>query len=145
MDVLLWCMLRKLKKILLIDDDETQLILAKAILKSNYTITSVKSGREALEHLYKGLTPDLILLDILMPNMDGWEVFNRIKAISNLHEVPIVFLTSMNMPADINRAHEMGAVDFITKPYDRADLVKRIKKAISIKEKNKKESSQKGL
>jgi CheY-like chemotaxis protein len=67
----------KHKKILLVDDDEIHLAIAEEMLKSKYEIITVTSGKAAVTKLLQGLTPDLILLDILMPNMDGWEIFNR--------------------------------------------------------------------
>ena len=118
------------KKILLVDDNLIQLSIVELLLRKNYDVTSVKSGKEALECLLKGLVPDLIVLDILMPNMDGWEAFGRIKAISLLHNVPIVFLSAINEKEEIDRAFEMGAADFITKPINGKDFFDRIKKAI---------------
>jgi CheY-like chemotaxis protein len=78
------------KKILLVDDDEIQLSITKAILENDYEIIQTQSGKEALGYLYKGLVPDLILLDIIMPEMDGWETFNRIKSVSLLGEAHTV-------------------------------------------------------
>jgi len=65
-----------------------------------------------------------------MPEMDGWEVFNRIKALSLLKNVPIVFLTAVKTTLEEKRAYEMGAADFITKPYVKEDLLERILKVI---------------
>ena len=123
--------MEKKQLILLIDDDEIHLEIAKNILKSKYEIITAKSGKNALEVLIKGTTPNLILLDILMPNMDGWETFNRIRGISLLKDVPIVFLTSLNEKAEKERAREMGASDFITKPFQTDDMLKRIEIAIN--------------
>jgi CheY-like chemotaxis protein len=125
---------RNKKKILLVDDDEIQLALSEMLLKKKYEIVIARSGKEALERLCHGLAPNLILLDIVMPNMDGWETFGRIKAISLLHEVPIIFLTSITEKTEMERAHQIGAADFITKPFEGKDFHKRIKEAI---EKNK--------
>ena len=118
------------KKILLVDDDEIHLEIAESILKENYQIITAKSGKEAIAILIKDNIPHLILLDILMPKMDGWETFNTIKGISLLEDVPIIFLTSVNGAEERKQAEEMGASDFITKPYKKEDLLKRIKKII---------------
>ena len=118
------------KKLLLVDDNLIQLSIVEILLRKNYEVTTAKSGKEALDYLLQGLVPDLILLDILMPNMDGWEAFGRIKAISLLHNVPIVFLSAINEKAEIDRAFEMGAADFITKPFNGKEFLERIKKAI---------------
>jgi PleD family two-component response regulator len=118
------------KKILLVDDNEVQLSVAQIQLKKEYEVTGAKSGKEALDHLFHGFVPDLIMLDILMPDMDGWETFGRLRAISKLHEVPILFLSSINDKKEIDRAFEMGAVDFIVKPCNSTELLSRVKKVI---------------
>jgi len=119
------------KKILLVDDNLVQLSMVEVLLKKNYEVTSAKSGSQALDYLIHGLVPDLILLDIIMPNMDGWETFGRLKAISLLHKVPIIFLSSISEKTEIDRAMSMGAFDFISKPFNNKDLIKRINAAIS--------------
>ena len=118
--------LNEKKKILLVDDDEMCLGIAKQILETEYEVISVKSGKEALKLILQELVPDLILLDILMPNMDGWETFTRLKNIVFLQKVPIAFGTSLDAEEDEKRAHELGAVDFIKKPYTKGDLLKRV-------------------
>jgi DNA-binding response OmpR family regulator len=116
------------KKILLVDDDGTQHVIVGNMLKDEYDIRGAKSGDEALRYLYSGdYTPNLVLLDILMPNMNGWEVFNRIKAISLLKNVPIAFFTSVNESSDEKKAFDIGADDYITKPYEKESLKNRIK------------------
>ena len=116
------------KKILVVDDEELILTMAKSMLGKEYEVTTVKSGKEALQLFYKGLVPDLVLLDLIMPGLDGWNTYERIKDISNLHHVPIAFFTSSNDPADKIQASKMGAVDFIEKPCK--DLLGRVKKLI---------------
>jgi len=119
------------KRILLIDDDDIELEIAEIILKDEYHIYKAKSGNEAIKHLCsKEFTPNLVLLDILMPQMNGWEVFNRIKAISFLKDVPIIFLTSVNGAEEMKKAFRLGSADYITKPYNKEDLKSRIKKII---------------
>ena len=123
--------------ILLIDDDEIYLEIAKENLESKYEIITAKSGKDALNLLIQGITPNLILLDILMPNMDGWETFNRIKAVSILKDVPIIFLTAQNEINGKEHAQEIGASDYITKPFQIADMLERIEEIID-KQENKK-------
>ena len=118
------------KNILVVDDDEITTAHLEILLKPKYAITVTRSGKEALELLYQGYVPDLVLLDILMPGMDGWEIFSRIKAIICLHEVPIIFLSSITDENQINRAYLMGAADFITKSCERKELLARIKKVL---------------
>jgi len=119
-----------MKKILLVDDDETHLAVAENLLKKQYEVITAKSGKEALELFLHKVVPDLILLDIVMPNLDGWETFNRLKAISLLQDVPIAFLTSLTESDEAKRAREIGAVDYIEKPYKSADLLNRVEKIL---------------
>jgi len=119
------------KKILMVDDDNIHLEMVKNVLQDEYDISTATSGKDALGLFYQGLVPQLILLDLVMPEMDGWGTFNRIKAIGGLHETPIAFFTVSNDPKDIKRAQEMGAVDYIKKPFDKDDLVKRIGKILN--------------
>jgi putative two-component system response regulator len=119
------------KKILLIDDDEFQHQILESMLKVEYELFKAKSGNDALNYLYNGsFVPQIILLDILMPEMDGWEVFNRVKAISLLKNVPIIFVTSVDTTEEEKRANEIGAADFIKKPFTKSDLLERIEKVI---------------
>jgi len=115
-----------MKKLLLIDDNTFHLSVAEEILKDNYEVTTAISAKEALGFLSKGLIPNLIILDILMPDIDGWETFNLIKGISLLRDVPIAFLTSLDGDDDKKEANRMGAADFITKPFEADELIKRI-------------------
>jgi len=104
--------------------------MAGSVLQNDYDITTAKSGNEALSILYQGLVPNLILLDLIMPEMDGWSTYDRIKALSNLHDTPIAFFTVSDAPKDIEHAKEMGAVDYIKKPYDKDDLLRRVGRII---------------
>jgi putative two-component system response regulator len=98
------------------------------MLHDEYEIYKTKSGNEALKFLYSNsVVIDLVLLDILMPEIDGWEVFNRMRALSLLKKAPIAFITSINEQAEEKRAFNMGAADFIRKPYEEEDLKNRIK------------------
>jgi CheY-like chemotaxis protein len=118
------------QKVLIVDDDDIHLEMVKEVLKNNYEIITAKSGKEALGLFYQGLVPELILLDLIMPEMDGWNAYSRIKAISGLHVTPIAFFTSSVDPQDVKRAHDMGAVDYIKKPFDKDDLLSRIGKIL---------------
>jgi methyl-accepting chemotaxis protein len=119
------------RKILIVDDDTIHLEMVEEVLQNDYEISCSKSGKDALNWFYQGLVPDLILLDLTMPEMDGWDTYNRIKAISNMHDTPIAFFTGSNDPKDLLHAKEIGAVDYFKKPYDNEDLKKRIGKILS--------------
>jgi putative two-component system response regulator len=125
----------KKQEILLVDDDAIQIALLEDMLKTEYAVVSTRSGGEALEYLYGGSVPDLIVLDIVMPRMDGWETFNRMRSICALQNVPIIFLTSLGETQEAERARAMGASDYITKPVNANELMERIQNAI---EKNRK-------
>ena len=100
------------------------------MLEKAYEVVTAKSGHEALSLFFQGLVPNMILLDLVMPGMDGWNTFERVKAISNLHEVPIAFFTSSDDPSDRSRAYQMGAVDYIKKPVREGELLEKIRKSI---------------
>jgi len=118
------------KRILIVDDDGIHLEMVKTVLQSEYEASTATSGKDALGLLYQGLVPQLILLDLIMPDMDGWNTYSRIKALSGLHDTQIAFFTSSSDPKDIKHAKEMGAVDYIKKPYDKDDLLQRVGKIL---------------
>jgi len=114
------------KVILVIDDDEPHLVAVEGMLKKDYKIVTANAGKEALNLLYKGLVPHVIILDLFMPGMDGWDAFDRIRKISKLHVVPIIIYSSSSDPDDKSRAVQMGAVDFIRKPCGKEEMLERI-------------------
>ena len=116
------------KKILMVDDDEIVLVSAKSILADDYIFYAAKSGKEAIDYFLQGQIPDLVLLDIMMPNMDGWETYNRLKAVSKLKDVPVAFVTSVTEASEQMRAQKLGIVDYILKPYKKEDLLDRVNK-----------------
>ena len=118
------------KKILVVDDDEIHLEMTKAFLEQDYDVTTVKSSEEALKLLYQGLDPSLISLDLVMPETDGWNAFERIRGISTLHNVPIAIFTVSDDPADRQRAKAMGAADYIKKPTTKDELLGKIEKIL---------------
>jgi len=119
------------QKILVVDDDTIHLEMVEVVLQNEYDISCSKSGKEALNLFYQGLIPNLILLDISMPGMDGWDTYNRIKALSNMHDIPIAFFTGSTDPKDIRHANDIGAVDYIKKPYEKEDLINRVGKLLN--------------
>ncbi|MCL1959200.1 MAG: response regulator [Spirochaetes bacterium] len=119
------------KSILLVDDDEMHLQITELALKDNYDVYMEKSGKEALDFLTKGETvPDLILLDILMPDMDGWLVFDKIHNIASLKFIPIIFYTSLDEESAKEKAYDIGLLDYIIKPCEKTDLLSRIGTAL---------------
>jgi CheY-like chemotaxis protein len=118
------------KKILLVDDDEIHILITENMLKADFEIVTAKSGEEALNLFYHGLVPTIILLDLIMPDMDGWDTFERIRAIGGLHDVPIAFFTSSFEIDDIKRAFDIGVNDYISKPVEKEELMKTIGKLL---------------
>ncbi|MCL2139398.1 MAG: response regulator [Treponema sp.] len=118
---------RKKKKILAVDDNEIDLDLIEILLQDKYIVLPTKSGKEALDYLLHHNNVDLILLDLIMPEMDGWETFSQIKDLGHISNVPVAFLTAVKGTEEQNRAREMGAVDYIFKPFTKKELLKRIK------------------
>jgi len=118
------------KKVIVIDDEEPILAMTKGMLGNDYDVTTVKSGKEALDLFFKGFVPNMALLDLNMPKMGGWDTFIRIRDISKLHKTPIAIFTSSEDPKDKARAQEIGAVDYIKKPCKKEDLLQRVGKII---------------
>jgi CheY-like chemotaxis protein len=118
------------KKIIVIDDEDPILTMTKGMLGNDYDVTAVKSGKEALDLFFDGYVPNMVLLDLSMPKMGGWDTFNRIRDISKLHKTPIAIFTSSDDPRDRAKAHEMGAVDYIHKPIKKAELLEKVARNI---------------
>jgi two-component system KDP operon response regulator KdpE len=112
------------EKILIIDDEETTVQLIAILLeRRNYKTVKAYSAEEGLRLAYRH-QPDLVLLDIMMPDMDGWEVCKRLREMS---DVPIIFLTARDETTDIVKGLEMGADDYVVKPYNNEELVARVR------------------
>jgi len=118
------------KKIIVVDDEETVLTLTKSTLKNDYDVTAVNSGKQALELFFKGYVPHLVLLDLSMPEMGGWETFIKIRDISRLHQTPIAIYTTSEDPKDRTKAQELGAVEYIHKPINKAEMLEKVAKLV---------------
>ena len=116
-----------MKHILIIDDDKINLDCARMTLGKQYKISATISGQQALQFLAANI-PDLILLDLNMPFMDGIEVMNRIKADSRTSDIPVVFLSAEKDAVTEARCLEVGAVDFLPKPFVPSVLLSRLEK-----------------
>jgi putative two-component system response regulator len=121
---------------MLIDDDEVCLAFGKEILENRYTVYPILSGEQAFIILKK-VTPDLILLDIEMPGMDGYEVLKRLKEDPETKEIPVIFLTAQVDPGNELNGLSMGAVDYITKPFSPLLLMQRIENHLLISSQRK--------
>jgi len=121
-------------KIMIVDDEPDLLEVVKLILESdNYKVVTAGSGQEALDKIEKEM-PDLVLLDIIMPKMDGWEVFSRIKSNPKTHEIPVIMLTAKDQRIDkLIGLHVVRVDDYITKPFGRSELLERIRRVLQEK------------
>lgn len=119
-------------KLLVVDDVQTNVLLLKALLsKDGYGILVANNGQEALE-VIRNENPDLILLDVMMPGMDGFEVAERLKSEEYRCEIPIIFLTALDDTQSIVNGFKLGAGDFISKPFRKEELMVRIKHQLSL-------------
>jgi methyl-accepting chemotaxis protein len=118
------------KKVMVVDDEETVLTITRAMLENDYEVTTANSGQAALNLFFQGYTPNLLLLDLNMPEMGGWDTYLRIRDINKLHQTAIVIYSTSDDPQDRAKAKEMGAVDFIHKPAKKAELREKAAKFI---------------
>jgi len=121
------------KKILVVDDDPIQRFTIKEVLQSSgdFEVIDAENGQKCLELLKNNQIPDLILLDIMMPQISGWIVFDQLRENALWKNIPIIFLTAQTDETTRNAGLFLGE-DFIEKPYDTADLIQRINKAITV-------------
>jgi DNA-binding response OmpR family regulator len=110
-------------RILVVDDDRVIQQLLKVNLElEGYAVAVAEDGEEALEQ-FEAFRPNLVLLDIMMPKLDGWEVCRRLKQGVDSADVPIVLLSARAQEADVQRGHELGVADYVTKPFDPIQLL----------------------
>ncbi|MEO5327774.1 MAG: response regulator [Magnetococcus sp. THC-1_WYH] len=119
-------------KILVVDDESVNLKLLREILHDEYELIFAKSGQEMLQHVLDG--PDLILLDIMMPGMDGYECCIQLKANPETRDIPVIFISSMTDVMEEVRGFASGAIDYISKPVKAAVVRARIKTHLTLKE-----------
>ncbi len=120
-------------KIMVVDDNEQNLELLQAYLEDfNCETIPAYDGQEALNLINRQM-PDLILLDIMMPKMSGFEVCRRIKGSPKTKNIPIIMVTALNEFGDIERAVEAGTDDFISKPINKIELLTRVKTMLKLK------------
>lgn len=125
-----------MKHILMVDDITTNLKFAAEVLKDTYKLSMAKSGKQALKFLEK-VQPDLILLDVLMPEMNGYETYEKIKENPEIATIPVIFLTADLDDENEIRGLRMGAMDYIKKPFEPEVMRSRIEKVLRIEEKHR--------
>ncbi len=114
------------QRILVVDDERFNLTVLAELLKADYTVILAKNGEQALERAAKQ-APDLILLDIMMPEMDGYQVLKALKMNPATREVPVIFITGLKGEEDEEKGLLLGAVDYIAKPFHPAIVLARVK------------------
>ncbi len=130
-----------MKKILIVDDEPHNLLLLRHILNEPYQLTLALNGEQALELAIRD-RPDLVLLDIMMPGMDGYEVCERLKANPVTREIPVIFITALSGAAEESKAFDAGAVDYVLKPVSSPVMLRRIQTHLSLVRAKELEDSQ---
>ncbi len=117
------------RSILVVDDERDMLMLVKHLLEPEYRVMVAESSMEALE-MVRSEMPDLVLLDIMMPGMNGWDFLESFRKIRGAEKVPVVIFTVRNEATEVLSGLSVeGVVDYITKPFDAAELKRRIREA----------------
>ena len=118
------------RKILVVDDDPYILMSLEFLMKKNgYDVMVARNGTEALDIVEKQI-PDIVLLDIMMPDVDGYEICRYIKKTAKLKHAKVVFMSAKSKEADIQKGYDLGAALYITKPFSTRELVKQIKELL---------------
>lgn len=122
----------KTKRVVCIEDEPAMIDLIRLILsRKGYTVTGATGGREGLE-LVQSNQPDIVLLDLMMPDMDGWEVYQKLKAHESTREIPVIVVTAKAQSIDkVLGLHIAKVDDYITKPFGPQDLIESIEKVLS--------------
>jgi cyclic di-GMP phosphodiesterase len=121
------------QKILVVDDTPENIDVLMGVLKSDYKMVAARDGEKALKLVQGDNPPDLILLDIMMPGMDGYEVCARLKADNKTRQIPVIFVTAKGEVEDETRGLELGAVDYVTKPISPPIVQARVKNHLELK------------
>ena len=116
----------QVKTVLLVDDEPANIQIVNSILKDTYKTRIATSGAKALELASQEPAPDLILLDVMMPEMDGYEVCSRLKSADHTRDIPVIFLTGQTEIEDETKGFNVGAVDYIHKPFSPAVVQARV-------------------
>lgn len=120
-------------KILVVDDVPENIHTLKNLLKENYNIVATTQGKKAIELVQKDLSIDLIILDIIMPDMDGYEVCKILKTNEQTKNIPIIFVTSLNDLENEEKGIEIGGEDYIHKPVNPTLILKKVATQIELK------------
>jgi len=120
-----------METILVVDDTKSNIQILMELLDNRYDVIACKDGETAIEIAQED-KPDLILLDIMMPDMDGFEVCEKLKELPQTKDIPIIFLTAMTQDDNIEKAYDIGGSDYITKPFRSKELLARVKRELEL-------------
>lgn len=119
-------------RLLIVDDEMHNIKVLAEILKGDYKIMAAKDGNSALKASHAEPPPDLILLDIIMDGMDGYEVCRKLKAKEKTKDIPVIFVTAISEAMDAAKGFEVGAVDYVTKPFNPLTVKARVQTHLSL-------------
>lgn len=120
------------RKILLVDDSETVLLMEKMILKRDvYEVVTAKNGKEGVEKA-RQLKPDLILMDVVMPEMNGFEAVRQLREGAVTHSIPIVMVTTQAEADSMEAGYESGCNDYVTKPINSTELLTKVRNILGV-------------
>jgi DNA-binding response OmpR family regulator len=118
------------KKILIVDDELSILVPLKFLLeKNNFSVALAQSGKDALDQITQS-KPDLILLDIMLPDLDGYEIFQMIRENPQWDDIKVIYLTAKNRDVDIAKGLNLGVDAYVTKPFSNADLMAKVRQLV---------------
>lgn len=118
-------------RVLVVEDEpENRLFIGLMLRTEGFDVAEAEDGPTALQMLGEGAEPDLILLDVMMPGLNGWEVFQRLRQNRDWASIPVVMLTALAQRADVERAVSLGVDGYLTKPFEPADLIHTIEETL---------------
>ena len=118
--------------LLLVDDEPMMQLLLKQLFKADFDVNVFNNGKEALSWMYNGSIPDLAIIDLQMPEMDGYELLKHCKSSGYFQEVPIIILSAEETSSDRIKCLELGAIDYLVKPFNPKELKLRVNRILSI-------------
>ncbi len=123
--------IRRMARILVVEDEpENRLFIGLMLRTEGYDVLEAEDGPSAFSALARGVAPDLILLDVMMPGLNGWMVFERLRTEPRWEGIPVVMLTALAQRSDVERAVQLGVDGYLTKPFEPADLIHTIEETL---------------
>ncbi|AFA47325.1 HD-GYP domain-containing protein [Acetobacterium woodii] len=124
----------KKQEISIVDDEPINLMILKKLLSPSFLIRAYKSGSDLLQAVEKGIKPDLILMDIMMPGMDGYETLAKLRKNPDNHGIPVIYISALDSLVDEEKGFSLGAVDYITKPFRLGIVLARVNAHLELKQ-----------